>query len=144
MSIANHPVNSLGGVALPRGVNWLNRYQHPVQGQTLIRMLDGGVDQYAQDNPMGRSIVLEIARPACYLSLAQMQSLQALEASVGTQYTLAWGDYTTSWATTNYTVIFDFSNGPAISMSPGEVKHVSSVGADALIFEGTINLLTVA
>ena len=145
MAIANHPVNTLAGISLPRGVAWPNRRQHPLIGQQLIRMLDGSIDQYAQANSgVGQLITLTIALPACYLTQAQYAALHAQAAIPGANYTLAWGDYVNNtWNTTNYIVIFDYQSGAAIDVTRF-IGTVASEGGRIEYFTGQINLLRIA
>lgn len=145
MALPNHPAHSLAGIALPRGVVWPNRYQRQFIGQQLIRMLNGSIDQYAQaNNGIGQPVTLQIALPASYLSQSQYDALQTKADVVGASYTLAWGDYSSVWSTTDYTVIFDFQQGAAIDVQRQIVRLSSAAGALTPIYTGQINLLRIA
>lgn len=144
MALPNHPVNTLAGIALPRGVAWQNRFEYPVIGQKLVRMLDGSLDQYVQANHgVGQPITLLITLPLCYFTKAQYDAMQAKADVAGATYTFTWGYYAGSWTTTDYGVIFDFQNGAAVNVI-GQNRFVYSAGKRIDIYTGQINLLRVS
>jgi len=145
--LPDHAVNTLGGIALPIGVIWDNENEFAETGQTLFRTLDGGIVNIEQtNNGIGQKITLLVGIQNCYFVESQLTALKALAATEEQEYTLAWGAYNGSWSTTNYTVIFDKSDGAAINMTryrdnKRRLPILASTGAVSEIYIGQINLM---
>lgn len=136
--------SSLAGVALPEGVQWVDRPNMAQQGMTVLRAQSGNIHTYAQIVPMGIPIELVIAPPESWLRYDKLDLYRAASAIVGAQYTLAWGQRnpdTDLVEVTNYTVIFDHRQGAAVEFTH---RIAPAVPRDVGVYEGTIRLLTVA
>lgn len=132
--------HTLGGVALPSGVRWVDRRNHPLVGQQLRRSLAGTIDSYSVAIDQGQPITLVIERPFSWIYEQRLADLRALSLVLDAQYVLSW---TVDEVATEYTVIFDHSEVPAM-----EFRHIDTIGGlpsliDRGLYEGTIHLLII-
>lgn len=132
--------HTLGGVALPSGTRWVDRRNHPLVGQQIRRALAGNIDSYSVAIDQGQPVTLSIERPFSWVYADRLDALRTLSLVLDAQHVLHW-----VWdeTPTDYTIIFDHSEGPAL-----EFNHIDTVDGtpsriDRGLYEGTIRLLII-
>lgn len=140
MSLSDHSINRIDSIYLPSGTRWLDRAQHQARAATLRRTLDGRIHEYSTAVSVGRPITLDITAPYSWLYLAKYTALQVLAVAEGAQYSFNW-QAPNNGATETYTVIFDWSEGPALDMTHRDSRPIA---IDYGLYEGQIHLITVA
>lgn len=81
---------SLGGVALPSGLDWPDRYEYAPVASRVARTLGGRVVVFSSALVQGQRITLEARDKVAVLQEATVTALQALAAVPGATYTLDW------------------------------------------------------
>lgn len=128
---------TLAGVALSgtgASMQWTNRFTEQTIVQSTRRTIGGKQVINSAANINGRSIILEARQDTGWLLKSEVDALMASAAVNGASYSF---DY---HGIESYTVVFDYTSGPAIEMRPLTPK-VPLLDTDYFI--GTIKLLTV-
>lgn len=100
-------MRSLGGIVLPAQIYWANRRQHQDVAQAAAFTVAGGVRVWSQGITAGRPIDLSTA-DRDWLSLTEVQALEALANTPGGQYSFIWDDFSAA-------VMFRHHEPPAFS-----------------------------
>ncbi|MBF0283587.1 MAG: hypothetical protein HQL51_03915 [Magnetococcales bacterium] len=104
-------VITLGGVELPRQIQWIDRDAWSPVAQSVERTLDGGQAIFAAGLQAGRPITLEADAGVAWITDEQRQAVLALAAQPGSVFQLAWG-------TEFYSVMFRHHDAPAVELRP--------------------------
>ena len=105
---------SLGGLALPNGLQWTNRYSSQAIQQTLEYALDGSAVIYSAAKSGGLLIVLESLEDSGWFSQAQADTVLALAnqaLNVSQALTFYFDSYTAQ-------VLFAHNTPPAVDLKP--------------------------
>lgn len=129
------PDKRLGGVNLPDGISWDNRWQAQGIAQSHVRTLGGKLITFEGDNLNGFPIVLTSNEEQGWFTSAQRDTFISMANVKSTTYLFEYREDNALTLVTK-TVIFDHSRGPAIVLEPVQRLHTT-------IFIGQIRLLDI-
>ena len=118
---------------LSGSLQWVNRYSWSPVALSTKRTLGGTLVTFSQQLSKGQPIQLVANEETGWFTKVMVDAITTLSSQVGSQFTFDFHGET-------HTVMFDHTNGSAISFAP-LVRKVPHVGTDYFI--GTINLFTV-
>lgn len=123
----------LGGITLNPSLQWINKEQYTPVVQEIKETLGGSIVVYAKVLGKGRPIILEATDEEGWFTYQMVTSLQALANDPD-------GTYTLNFHGTNYTVMFDNSQGSSLEFTKLQPRAVS-LNTD--YYSGVIKLFTV-
>lgn len=109
--MSNPIIKTLGGVALPAGLQWVQAGH--AQGRGSVARLDLGGRPWVFSAPTLRRITLQSSEDMGWLTTVQAQALSSL-ATTSADAVLVWQDAASSHV---MRVAFDFEQGPAVTVT---------------------------
>ena len=120
---------TIGSLTIPVSTLWSNRYNWQPIVRTFDRTISGSLVIWDEELINGRKIHLEGSKESGWWLNNDLNTLTAMASFTGTTYVFAWENFSA-------TVIFDHSDGEAITMPPVLPNHP--------YFFGSIKLLQVS
>ena len=124
---------TLGGIALNRSIQWVDRFHTSTVIANNRRFLAGNLRVLQARVDKGIEITLRATQTQGWLSKAQVDSLLTISDNIGVYYSLDFDGEVLE-------VVFDHSAGNAVEVTPLIFKPTY---ADSDYFVGSIRLLTV-
>lgn len=124
---------TVAGIALNENIVWTNRNQYSEIVQAHQRTVGGAFIVWEKQLSKGRTITLVAMQDQGWLTQAQVDSLQSIANTPGSEFDITIGDFTAR-------AVFDHSSGPAFTAVP--FVYTNDTGVE-MYYTGTIKLVTV-
>ena len=105
------PDKQLGDLVLPDEIQWIDQYDQVPVAMETARTIGGQMAIWTAPLTAGQPLTLQCAQGYSWLTLAQVQALQAMVAIPGAVYTLV-------WFSDSFPVMFDIKDGSACKFTP--------------------------
>jgi hypothetical protein len=122
----------LNGIALPAGLQWIDRPQHVDIQQSVSRTLSGAPVVWYQKTSGLQPVTLVADMPYCWFYWEWMDRLEKWQKITGGQFAFQWDSF-------NATVIFAHHSPPALGLTPR--YNLSDETKDR--YTGSIKLITI-
>ena len=130
----------IGGLDLNPSMNWTDRFQSYQVAQTVNRTVGGKAVVFATPLQAGRKITLESTQEQGWLTLAMVEDLVAMSATIGSSFLFECGDETVLGGIETQNVIFRHNEPPALEITP-IINRPTHETTD--MFYGKVKLLTI-
>ena len=121
-------MNTLNGIDLPEGLEWIDEYASSPVAQSVLRTLGGALVTYHQNLIDGKPITLVAQDRVAWFDQSQVDAIKAIADAPGATYTLDWNG-------TIYNVMFRHQEPPAVDFT--------KILPHAIYYFSTIKLMTV-